>query len=266
MNRRGALALSAGVALGVGWLVAAEGPAPAADVRRGTEGPFTKGLHQRELPPRQGPQRWTGDRVEVVFADLAAGPSTVEVALRGHRGPVAVSCDGVLVGHLAAGTSSARFPLPETRGAWRTIELRMPTFRAGDGRDLGSLFDRVAITSEAPRARPSLRIALIFVLPAVVAAAGAAFAGLGGLGMLGSAALVAVVQAAALWPGGLVRSSYAPRLAVALVCVMLAAAVFARAARTRWAGAGPWAWGALVAAVLVQGVAALSPVMVVSDA
>lgn len=266
MNRLGAFAVSAGVGLAVGWIVAAVGPAPSADVGRGTEGPFAKGLHQRELPPRQGPQRWTSGRVELVFSDLADGPSEVEVALRGHRGPVAVSCDGVLVGSLSPGTTSSRFTLPAARARTRTVELSVPTFRAGDGRELGALFDRVTVTSDSARAWPSFRILMTFALPALAAAAAAAFAGLGAAGMVASAATLAAVLGAALWPGGLVRSSYAPQLAVVLACALVAAALLARVCDRRWPGAGPWAWAALCAAVFVQGVAALSPVMVVSDA
>lgn len=266
MSRLAGLVLSAGLGMAVGWFVGALGPLPAADVARGTEEPFSKGLHQRELPPRQGPQRWTRERTEVRFAGLPASATEVEVFVRGHRGPAAVSCDGVLLGHLPPGTSSARFSLPQNRSTARTIVLQVPTFRAGDGRDLGALFDRVALVGRGPHARPSFRISVVFLLPALAAAAAAVLAGLGGTGMAASAVMVAVAQAAALWPGGVVRSAYAPRLAVGLACALLLVGLIARTCARRWPGSGPWALGALLSAVLVQGVAALSPVMVVSDA
>src|SRR5688572_13975427 len=76
-------------------------PAPSADVARGSEEPFAvDGLQPREIPPGRGPQRWTGARARFAFTHLPPAPARLEVRVHGHRGPVVVSCDGVVVGRL----------------------------------------------------------------------------------------------------------------------------------------------------------------------
>jgi hypothetical protein len=73
-------------------------------------------------------------------------------------------------------------------------------------------------------------------------------------------------MAVALWPAGLLRSSYADRLPVVLVLGAVAAAAFARWQEARRPGAGPWAFAALLAAFYVQVVGGTHPLMVVGDA
>jgi hypothetical protein len=257
------LGLAALLSTGVGQLAGALSPAPSADVGRGTEEVFASGLHAREIPPRQAPQRWTTDRATFVFRNLAKGPATLEVVLDGQRGPVAVVCDGVTVGTLAPGSGSARFSLP-SGGSTRRVEIRSPTFVAGDGRRLGVLLRRVRLEPAAPAA--GLAVWLLFLIPGLAAAGGALHARVPPTGVVAAAALVVAVQWAALWPGGALRSGYALRLALALTLVCLALALLARALDRRIAGAAPWAFGALLTAVLVQGVGGTSPLMVVSDA
>jgi hypothetical protein len=76
----------------------------------------------------------------------------------------------------------------------------------------------------------------------------------------------AALQALALSPAGIVRSTYTERLTLLVVLAAILAGVFARLAEKRSAGSAPWAYGAVLAAATVQWAAATSPVMVVSDA
>jgi hypothetical protein len=241
-------------------------PFPAADVGRGSEDAFARGLQPREIPPRQGPQRWTSDdKAVVVFRDVPAGPATLEVRLRGQQGPVAVVADGVVVGSLPPGAGPGLFPLPDTGRRERRIELLAPTFVAGDGRRLGALFDRVALR-HAPARTPPVPLVLLFLLPALVTVCAGLACGLRAPSAAAAAAVVSLAQALGLWPYGLVRSRYALALSLTLAAGSLAAGAFGRWMERREGGRGAWAFGALLAAVLVQGVAATSPLMVVSDA
>ena len=240
-------------------------PFPAADVGRGSEEAFARGLDRREIPPREGPQRWTGEKAVVVFHDVPAGPAILEVRLRGQRGPVVVAADGVVVGAMGPGVAAATFALPDTGRGDREVELRPPVFVAGDGRRLGALLDRVALR-HAPARMPSARVLLLFLVPALVALACGLVAGLTPAAALAAAATVSLTQVLALWPYGLVRSGYALRLALFLSGGVALIGVFAAAMDRRDRGRGPWAFGALLLALIVQGVAATSPLMVVSDA
>jgi len=249
ISRAGAAAVAVCLALLAAAALDRLAPAPAADVGRGSEDAFASGLHRREIPPRQGPQRWTTDRAVVAFRDVPAGPATLEVRLHGQRGPVTVAADGVVLGTIEPGAAGGDFVLAaRTRGDHR-VELRPTAFVAGDGRRLGALLDRVALRP-APVVAPSARLALLFMLPALATVLAAA----------------ASAQGLALWPCGLVRSGYAVVLAALLLAGLALAAGFAVWIDRRATGSGPWAFGALLAAVLVQGVAATSPLMVVSDA
>src|SRR6476661_6886178 len=87
------------------------GPAPAADVARGSEEAFGRGLHRRELPPGIGPQRWTTGRAAFTFRDLPLSVATLVVEIRDARGPVTVAADGVILGRLDPGVRAASFPL-----------------------------------------------------------------------------------------------------------------------------------------------------------
>src|SRR5437667_9848 len=125
--------------------------------------------------------------------------------------------------------------------------------------------DRVA-PRHAPARMPSARALLLFLVPALVALACGLVAGLTPAAALAAAATVSITQVLALWPYGLVRSGYALRLALFLSGGVALIGVFAAAMDRRDRGRGPWAFGALLLALIVQGVAATSPLMVVSDA
>ena len=240
-------------------------PAPAADVGRGSEEPFASGLHRRELPPRQPPQRWTGPEASFRFDDVPGGPARLEVHVRGQRAPVAVAVDGVVVGIVPLGEASGSFAVPPRPAGSREVRLVTTGFVAADGRLLGVLLDRVRLVHPL-RALPSPRLLAIVLLPALAVLAAGRTAGAGPLAAGGLGAGIAVLAAALLWPYGLVRSGYAPTLAALLVAVAVSAALFARLAGRVAGGSGPWAFSALMAAGVVQGVLATSPLMVVSDA
>ena len=136
-SRLGGLVFAGVAGVAAACVLALTSPPPAAEVARGSEDAFVRGLHAREIPPRGKPQRWTGERALVSFRHLPAGPATLTVALRGQRGPVVVAADGVVVGSLDPGTRAASFEIPAGPRPLREVELRTDAFRAGDGRQLG---------------------------------------------------------------------------------------------------------------------------------
>src|SRR5688572_13202776 len=113
-------------------------PAPAADSARGTEDAFAKGLQRRELPPRQAPIRWTTGQAAFTFENLPTSDADLEIAVAGHRGPILVSSDGLVLGVVPVGAATASFPLPSTGRRSRMVHLEVPVFTAGDGRQLGT--------------------------------------------------------------------------------------------------------------------------------
>jgi hypothetical protein len=264
-SRAAALAVAALWALLTAVVTNRLAPPPAADVGRGSEEAFASGLYRREIPPRQGPQRWTSERAVVVFHDVPAGPTRLEVRVRGQRGPVTVAANGVVLGTIQPGAGQADLALPDMAPGDRRIELHSPVFTAGDGRQLGALLDRVAL-HHAPAKVPSARLLFLFLLPALVAALAAFIAGMGPWSAAAVAGALSLIESLALRPYGLVRSGYALGLALLLVGGVTVAAAFAAWMDRRVKGSGPWAFGAAMAALLVQGVAATSPLMVVSDA
>lgn len=246
-------------------IVARTAPAPAADVSRGTEDAFVRGLHVREIPARGQPQRWTRERAVVSFRHLPAGPAQVEVRLRGQRGPVIVAADGVVLGSLDAGARAASFEVPAGPHPVREVELRSEVFAAGDGRTLGALFERVSVRTEPARWPPPV-LALLFVLPALTAAGLALVAGASARLAAAVSGAISALQAAILWPSGVVHSPYAARLAVLLCGASVACGLWGAFWERRREGAGRWAFAALLAALVVQVVVGASPLMVVSDA
>ena len=189
----------------------------------------------------------------------------LEVRLRGQRGPVVVAANGVVVGSIDPGMAAAGFALPDLGRGDVSVELRPPAFVAGDGRRLGALLDRVALR-HAPARMPSARLLLLFLLPAVVTVAAALVAGMTAPAAVAAAASVSMAECLSLWPYGILRSGYAWRLALILAVGAAMLGLIAAAMDRRGRGRGPWAFAALLVALLVQGVAATSPLMVVSDA
>jgi hypothetical protein len=255
------LALSTMAAAAVAGLA----PVPTADVARGTEEAFGRGLHRRELPSGAGPQRWTTARAAFTFRDLSRTSATLTVEIRDARGPVTVVADGVILGRLERGARAASFPLAATGRRTREVELWSEPFRAGDGRLLGALLGRVTIVPTRRDSWPAPAMLLELVLPALLAFAASRLAGLGAGSALAVSLVTLSFATAALWPSGLAHSPYAPALCALLCAGSLIALAFARAVATRYAAAAPAALVALTAAWLVQIVAATSPIMVVSD-
>jgi len=246
-------------------ILARFGPPPAADVARGSEEAFARGLQRRELPPGIGPQRWTTARAGFTFRDLPRTSASVLVEVRDARGPVTVVADGVILGRLETGVRSASFPLPPTGRRTREIELRSEPFRAGDGRLLGALLGRVAIAGVERESWPPVAMVLELLLPALLVFACARCAGLGAPWAATAASLTVAFAATALWPSGLAHSPYAPRLCALLCAGSVLALAFARLVARRHPTAACAGWIALSAAWLVQVVAGTSPLMVVSD-
>src|SRR6185503_9440792 len=106
-----AIAVVVFLSLAAAVLLVLRSPLPAADVARGSEEAFGRGLHRRELPPGIGPQRWTTARAAFTFRDLPRTGASLTVEIRDARGTVTVVADGVIVGRLEAGARAASFPL-----------------------------------------------------------------------------------------------------------------------------------------------------------
>ena len=241
------------------------GPAPTADVARGSEEAFGRGLHRRELPPGIGPQRWTTARAAFTFRDLPRTSATLVVEIRDARAPVTVAADGVILGRLESGVRAASFPLAATGRRGREVELWSEPFRAGDGRLLGALLGRVVIVPAERDSWPPPAILLELILPALLAFAVARFAGLRSEWAALTALVTLAFATSALWPSGLAHSPYGPRLCALLCAGSVLALAFALLVARRHPAAAPAALIAFFAGWLVQVIAGTSPLMVVSD-
>ena len=257
-----AVAALAAAALAAGLERAA--PMPSAQVARGGETAFARGLHRREMVPGQGPQRWTRPEARFLFRDVPAGPAEAEVRVHGHRTPVLVAIDGVVAGTIDPGRTALVVPLQPARRGDHVIELRTEGFDAADGRRLGALLDRVRMSGR-PSGWPSARLLLLFAVPAALVATAALLAASTPAVALASAAEAALAEALLLWPQGLLHSPYRTLLAALLGAGALGGLLFARGRERSVPGAGPWAFAAFLSAFLVQVLAATSPAMVVSD-
>ena len=242
------------------------GPPPSADVARGTESLFAEGLSGRELSgPDRRPQRWTTARARLRFEDLPEGELQVDVVVHGHRSPVVVSADGVVLGTVEVGRRKGTFAASRRAGAGLDVELRVETFTAGGDRRLGTLLDRVSVSGGEP-GWPTPRVLLGFTAPAFCAAAGGLALGVPALAVLLIAWTLSAMQALALVPGGALHSAYASTLSLVLCGCIGATFLFARWVGARRAGMGVSAFPALLLACLVEIVAGAAPTMVVSDA
>lgn len=257
-----ALAVLSGAALAV--LLGRFALPPSADVTRGGETAFGRGLERREMVPGRGPQRWTGPQAAFLFRDLPAGPAEVEVRIRGQRTPVVVSADGVVLGTIEPGRAALVAPVSLARRGDHVVELRTEGFEAGDGRRLGALLESVSMRARGDGA-PTARLLLLFVIPAALVAVAALLAALPPAAALAAAVEASLAESLLLWPQGLHHSPYATSLAALLCAGAIGGVAFARWRDGRVRGAGPWAFAAFLAAFLVQVVAATSPLMIVSD-
>ena len=265
-SRNGAASVAVAALVGAALATAVDrlGPAASADVARGGETAFAQGLQPREMVPGRGPQRWTTPQARFLLRDLPGGPAEVDVRLHGQRTPVVIAVDGVVVGRIDPGRTALVAPLSLARSGDHELELRTDGFEAGDGRTLGALLDSVTIRAR-PSPGPSLRLVLLFAIPAALVAAAALLAGLPPASALALAVQAAVAEALLLWPQGLFHSPYRTSLAALIGAGALAGLLFARWRERRVPGAGPWAFAACLAAFLVQVLAATSPLIVVSD-
>lgn len=264
-QRAVAVAVATGVSLLIGAAADRWAPAPAADVLKGTEEAFTEGLHWRELLPRKAPQRWTEPSARVTFRHLPAGPATLELEIRYHGTPVTVTANGARIAEIGRGERGGSYNVG--RLITPTLEVALQTAGKSDpaGRRLGTQLFRAALHHARSR-RPPVSLLILFALTGFSASALATMAGVGSLSAALTGAGIAGLLAAGLLPHGLIRSAYATQLTVLLVGASILACAGALLAERAVAGAGRWAFGAILAAALVQGVAAVSPVMVTSDA
>ncbi len=271
MPRATALALSLAALGGLAVAVVVDrlGPAPVASVARGSEEAFaTGGLDERELPPGHGPIRWMGARAAFAFGDLPAGPTAVEVRVRGNAAAVGVVVNGRTCGALTPAAPRARCELGEGPPDGKLeVVLHARTVERG-GRQLGALIGQIRVeTATGWRVPPALATRLAALGGLAAAAALVARLPAWGAGLVGL--LAAALAGGALWPQGLRHSHYAGVLPwlVAGSCALAALLVRALVARRRLAaGATASCFAALAAAFLLHGVASTSPIMVVSDA
>jgi hypothetical protein len=258
----GSVALVCIFALGVAFVLDRHAPFPAADVRRGSEGAFARGLEPREIEEGVVRRRWARDAVVAEFSHLPPGPLDVEITVRGHQHPVVVSADGVVLGVIPVGRFRGDFSVPAASRGRLVLLLRAPTFEAR-GRRLGFMPERIAVRHAPATGLPGMALAAVFLAPALAVFWTGRHAGLPGPAALALAHGSSLLQALALWPQGVVRSPYAVRLAVLLVAgVLLAGWCSRRAAR---GAPSPWGFAALLLALWVQGVAATHPLLVTSD-
>ena len=178
-SRRGAASVAVAALVAVALAAALDrlGPAASADVARGGETAFAYGLQPREMVPGRGPQRWTMPQARFLLRDLPGGPAEIDVRLHGQRTPVVVAVDGVVVGTIDPGRTALVGPLSLARSGDHALELRTEGFDAADGRRLGALLDSVTVRAR-PHPSPSIRLVLLFAIPAVLVAVAALLAGL----------------------------------------------------------------------------------------
>ncbi len=256
-----AILTAAAAALALGAL----GPAPNAQPSHGTEGAFASGMHDREIVPGRGPQRWTRERGVFRFERLPPGPASLEVRVRGQRTPLRVLANGVAVGEIPSGRFVGRYALPDgPANGVVAVVLETEGFPGDDGERRGALVDRVRVVPR-PGARPAFGSVALFLLPALIVAAAGLASGLSPALAALAAMAASLLQALVLWPDGQLHSPYATTLAWQIALAAAAAAVAARFFERFVPGSGPGAFAALLLAGAIQGIAAASPVMVSSD-
>jgi hypothetical protein len=255
------------LALGVAFGLHHRAPLPVADVRRGSEGVFARGLEPREIEEGVVRRRWARDAVVAEFTHLPPGPLDVEITVRGHRHPVVVSADGVVLGVIPVGRFQGDFSVPAAPRGRLVLLLRAETFQAR-GRRLGFMPERIAVRHAPATGPPPAALAAAFLAPALAVLWAGWRAGLAGFAALALALGTSLLQAIAVWPQGIVRSPYPVHLAAMLVAgVLLAGWCSTRPVRraAESVSPSPWGFAALLLALWVQGVAATHPMLVTSD-
>ena len=255
-----ALALTVLLAGAGGWAVHVRAAEPRVAPAAGTEEAFGAGPYRRRVSGT-GIERWTGARDAFRFARLPGPATAVEVALRHHANPVSLVVRGARVGLVPPGLTRARFDLPASIGTDFELQLHAQPRPGGAP---GALVDEIVVRHGRSK-RPHVAVLLLFVLPALAVAAGALRVGLAPSTALALAASGTLVQAAILEPCGLVRSPWAVTVAVVLAGGAALATALALVAGRRRPAVPPWAFSAGLVALVVQGLAATTPVMPVSD-
>jgi hypothetical protein len=240
-------------------------PDPTANTERASEDAFSAGLEEREfVPPLMGPGRWTTAGASFRFRYLPKGPAKLEVRVRNHQNAVRVLVDRVPAGLIAVDDRSADIELDLNNERLR-VDLVVKPFLARGGRRLGTFLDRVTLVHSRSFIPPA-SLVVLFVVPSAACALAAVVLGASTAAALGTAMIASVAQTLSLWPCGVLRSDYSSSLALLLLVAVALAYGFAR-----WIGpvgnglACPAFWSVL-AACLVQGVAATHPLVVGLDA
>ncbi|MCU0242319.1 MAG: hypothetical protein MUF51_07835, partial [Vicinamibacteria bacterium] len=265
---RGIVACLAGATI-AGCLAAVaiglSGPYPSCETRYGSDDAFVvSGMHEREMPPRGAALRWTTERARLRFMALPAGPMRIEIGLHGQHSPVAVSVNGVLLGHVAVGEDFKDFVVSFAAGPSVNLELMVDPFLAGDGRRLGVLIDRVTVVFER-RPVPSWRLAWPFIAVAWAWATGALILRLSTIPAMVMALLAVVALTLACWPSGLGYSSSLSTMCLILCLGGAVVAAFARVGSTRSRPEKLWLLSAILLVFWVGGVLTTSPLLVSSD-
>ncbi len=250
-----------GWAVPAAWLLSTRGPIPSADVSRASETAFaTGGLQPREfLPPLMAPARWTAGRSSYRFERLPPGLARLDVGVWGHHARVRVSASGVELGHVAAGEERAAYQLTVPRDGVVEVALDVEPFAAGLGRRLGTQLREVTLTP-SQRHGPSLALAALLAAPAAAILTAGFICGASIRVAIGLSGAATTALTLLLWCGGLAWSPYATRLTLGLSVVVVLVGPLARRFR-----APPFAFAALLSALIVQGALTTHPLLISFD-
>ncbi|HVQ29189.1 MAG TPA: hypothetical protein VMV21_06410 [Vicinamibacteria bacterium] len=266
--RAAAVAVSLG-AIALAAVMDRAAPYPSAEVSRGSEAAFVTGLEPREIEGGVVRRRWAGATLLAEFVHLPAGPLELQVVVRGHQHPVTIVAAGAVVGVIPEERSRGTYSIPEARGGRLSVTLQTEPFVAGDGRSLGFMLERLTLAYPRPAGLARVSLFLVFLVPAWATLFASRLAASSALRGSLLALASALAQALALWPQGLVRSTYSVTLAGVLAMGVLASALWARRSgrdRTREGDDTGLVLAALLLALWVQGLAATHPGLVTSDA
>jgi hypothetical protein len=178
---------------------------------------------------------------------------------------VVVRGAGEVLGNLEPGAAAFEADLPSS-GSTLPVELQTEGFSAG-GRRLGTVLELVRLTVPA-RAFPSLGLLACFLLPTLAVGLAGVLSGVPEPLAAALAAAVAALEGLALHPSGVLLSSETVKLGALLTLGSLVCALVARQIGTEKDLGLPgraWAYLAFLLALILL-VAAISPLMIVSDA
>jgi hypothetical protein len=255
------LLLAATAGLVVGGAAHRLAPEPVVSVVAGTDEAFATGAYRRRVTS-SGLQRWTGSADAFEFARLPGPPTGIELAVRQHAAPVAVLVRGARLFEVPPGAMQGSVSLPPGLGDDLTVELRTDVRPGGAP---GALVDRLTVRHGRDMGH-GLATLLLFMVPALAAAAAAGRVGFTPLASLGFGLGASLVAALVLVPHGLLRSGWALTATAVFTVGVLVAAGLGSWIDGRRPGSGRWAFAATLVVLVVQGLAATTPLMPVSDA